>query len=86
MPAGVAHLSKLQQLTQLDLAYTTVTDASVSNLQQLTSLIDLNLDSCSLTDRWAIQGLSAVFGIAKPMTSITRIGLAPAKSQGVACP
>ena len=49
--AGVAHLTALQQLTQLSLAYTAVTDSGMCSLQRLTSLLDLNLDSCNITDR-----------------------------------
>ena len=50
-PTGLAHLTGLQHLTQLDLAYTNVTDSGVDSLQHLTSLLDLNLDSCNITDR-----------------------------------
>ena len=51
---GLAHLVGLQHLTQLDLAYGSLTDGGVSSLQRLTSLIDLNLDNSNLTDRWGI--------------------------------
>ena len=44
-------MTGLQQLTQLDLAYTNITDSGVHSLQHLTNLLDLNLDSCSITDR-----------------------------------
>ena len=64
--AGLAHLVDLQQLTQLDLAYTVITDAGVSNLQQLTSLLDLNLDSTSLTDRWVMAFCNTVLGAVGP--------------------
>ena len=49
--AGVAHLTALQQLTQLSLAYSAVTDSGMCSLQRLTSLLDLNLDSCNITER-----------------------------------
>ncbi len=51
--AGLMHLTGLQQLTQLDLAYTNITDSCVHSLQHLTTLLDLNLDSCNITDRFA---------------------------------
>ncbi len=51
--AGLLHLTGLQQLTQLDLAYTNITDSCVHSLQHLTTLLDLNLDSCNITDRCA---------------------------------
>ena len=50
---GLAHLEGLHHLTQLDLAYVSLTDGGVSSLQRLTSLVDLNLDNSNLTDRWA---------------------------------
>ena len=53
--AGVSHLTGLQQLTQLDLAYTNITDSCVHSLQHLTTLLDLNLDSCNITDRCAAE-------------------------------
>ena len=46
-------MTGLQQLTQLDLAYTNITDSGVHSLQHLTNLLDLNLDSCNITDRCA---------------------------------
>ena len=48
---GLTYLVGLQKLTQLDLAYVSLSDAGITSLQQLTSLIDLNLDNCNLTDR-----------------------------------
>lgn len=49
--AGLAHLTGLQHLTQLNLAYTAITDSGLGSVQCLTSLLDLNLDSCNITDR-----------------------------------
>lgn len=52
MLAGLLHLTGLQRLTQLNLAYTNITDSAVHSLQHLTTLLDLNLDSCNITDRY----------------------------------
>ena len=51
MVAGLSPLTALQQLTHLDLAYTNITDSGVHSLKHLTNLLDLNLDSCNITDR-----------------------------------
>ncbi len=59
--AGLLHLTGLQQLTQLDLAYTNITDSCVHSLQHLTTLLDLNLDSCNITDRCAQEVSTLLF-------------------------
>ncbi len=48
--AGVQQLSTLQQLTQLNLAYTKTGSEGLTALASLSTLCSLNLDSCDITD------------------------------------